>query len=395
MKALRLKHILGFGSLATALTLSACGPQPFTPSQNNSVQSAGSMNLPPKVDIVLGLSQNGTMRNIYTAVQNQMPAFLKKLENSGWDYRFVSIPLSEHFPTSNIAVNNTVSVSRYDTNTPSANWLPPFPGASYTDPSLGILSSLVAPYFVVTPLDTTYNDGKESGIQNQIDFLTRSDIRNNFIRPDALLAVMTLSNGDDRSGGTWAYDPQFRREMWKANSPDPITTYASTMLGLKSSPLLLKYYAMVAHVTTSCLYGVNWSGLRYEDFANRVNGVSIDLCNNTVESSLNAVAANLQKAKLAFRKVYLKIATAPNVATIKIIKYIGGNKNNAVEIPQNATNGWTYVGYVNSPGVYLYDSPVQMDLETGYMIRLNGSARMSGEDTVDISYQNAGTVSAN
>ena len=86
------------------------------------------MNVPPKVDIVLGVSGNGTMRNILPGITAEIPAFLQKLENSGWDYRFVSIPLSEYHPTDNLSIANAVSVSKYDANYPVGTWLPPFPG---------------------------------------------------------------------------------------------------------------------------------------------------------------------------------------------------------------------------------------------------------------------------
>jgi hypothetical protein len=411
MKHTWLKSSFCSGLLSAALlALSACGPQAFVPNSVSSAQdAAGNMNIPPKVDIVLGVSMNGTMQNIYPGMQGEIAAFAQNLQNSGWDYRFVSIPLSEYHPTdaNDLDISNrtsgtgygSVAVSKYDTNYPVGTWLPPFPGADHSDPTLGILSSLFTPYFGLPALDTTHNDAHETGIGNQVEFITRSDVKQSLIRSDAVLAVITISNGDDRSGGTWPLDTS---KPWVFN-PSAYTQYLNQM---KSASSLLKYYSIVAAPSTSCRGLGNWSGLQYRAFTNMVNGngdcfangTCIDLCTNPLSTALASVASNLTTVKLAFRKHYLVIGSEPNPGTIQVTRTTtaaNGATSSSI-VPQSGTNGWTYIGAAPSSGVYAIDSPIPMDLiTTGYLIQLNGSAELTGGDSANVTYENAGTPISN
>ena len=397
------KSLFAPSLLSLTLTLSACGPQAFVPSGMTSKQSAaGTMDMPPKVDIVLGISMNGTMQNIYPGIQTEVPAFLQGLQNSGWDYRFIAIPLSEYQPTdaSHFSIQNKVSVSSYDNNTASGNWLAPFPGANYADPTLGIASSLIAPLFTVPALDNSHNDGHESGIANQVNFLTRSDIQpvvgsnsnENFLRKDALLAVITLSNGDDRSGGSWVWDPVYQRTVWRAGAAAVDAGYENALRALKPTPELLKYYSLVAHLTNSCRGYGTWSGIRYEKISNDLGGKNIDICTTPLSGALSSVAQDLTVARINFKKSYLVMGTQPNVGTIKVIKHLGGNSGATVDIPQDPQNGWTYIGYQSNFNTVL--QPIPMEPATGYMIQLHGTAILMGNDTAEISYQNDGTVAS-
>ncbi len=391
-----MKHL----RLMTAfLTLTACGPQAFVPSGVSSSQTAaGSMNIPPKVDIVLSVSSSGTMRNIISGINSEVPTFLQNLQDSGWDYRFVSIPLSEYHPTdsSHLSINGAVSVSKYDNNYPETSWLAPFPGALYTDPTLGISSYLFSNVFNVTQINANdLIDAHESGFKNQVTFLSRSDVKNNFLRPDATLAMITLTNSDDRSD--WAWGAAGTTQL--GNPTVATTTYRDQILATKLNPSthaqgIVKYYSLVAHLATSCRgYGA-WSGQRYESMTGLFGGQRIDICSTPLSSALAAVSADLQTVKLAFRKRFLVIGTPPNVGTIKVKKYTGGVASAATDIAQDPTNGWTYFGQATG-NEYAIDAPIPMDLiKSGYLIELHGSAKLNGSDTADVTYQNAGTVSS-
>jgi hypothetical protein len=391
-----------FGLLS--LGLNACGPQAFVPSGMAYRQTAaGSVNIPPKVDIVLGVSMNGTMQNIAPGIQSEIPGFLTGLENSGWDYRFVSIPLGEQTPVdpAQFPIQGRVSVSRYDNNTPEANWLSPYPGASYSDPKLGIAPNLIAPWFTVPTVNPQMMNGRETGVQNQVNFLSRADVQPssgknpnaNFLRRDALLAVITLSNGDDRSGGNWVYDPYYNRTVWQSGGSAVDLAYRNAFIEAKQSSALVRYYAVVAHQRTSCRGYGTWSGIRYESFAGQLGGISLDICDNPVKAALQSVANHLQTVRLAFRKKYLVMGTEPNPATIKVVKFTNGEAAKPEVIPQSPTNGWTYVGYRTNQNTI--DAPLEMEPATGYMVELHGTAKLSGSDTADITYQNAGAPTAN
>lgn len=123
------------------------------------------------------------------------------------------------------------------------------------------------------------------------------------------------------------------------------------------------------------------------------NGTCIDICSNPVNSALASVAANLNIVKLNFRKHYLVIGTEPNPGTIQVVKTSGGS---STTLPQSASNCWTYVGLAPSNGVYAIDLPIPMDLiTTGYLIELHGSAELTGNDSANVTYQNAGSAISN
>lgn len=375
------QNLLNRFTITSALlaTLSACGPQAFVPSTVVSDQTAaGGMNIPPKVDIVVGMSNGGTMQNIYPGLLPELNGFAAKLQQSGWDYRFITLSLSENSPASGVNINNAVATSLYDANYPIGQWLAPFPGASHSDASLAINSSLFTPNLTIPALNYSYNNGRESGLKNQADFLARSDVRNNLLRPDAMLAVMTISNGKDTSDGWY--------QAWNGmqSYPTNVDNYVAQIQSAKSVPSLARYYAIVAHNTTNCRVGAAWSGIDYEKAATKMGGISQDICTTPIPTALTAVAQHLQTVKLNFVKRFLVIGSEPNVATIKVYK-------NGAELPNSNTNGWTYAGYTTQ---YTIDSPIPMAQATGWMIELHGSAKLHGNDTGRVEYMNAGAISS-
>ncbi len=381
------QNILNRLILISSLTLSACGPQAYVPSTVVSDQSAaGDMSLPPKVDIVLGLSNGGTMQNIYPGLQPEIAAFATSLQNKGWDYRFVTLSLSESSPGLTASVNQAVAVSNYHSNdvsgsNNSTSWLPSFPGAIQSDPQFFMNPLFFTPTLSIPALDYTYNNGRESGLKNQTNFISRTDVNNvanpslSLIRPDSMLAVMTISNGKDTSDGWYS--------AWngmQANTVN-VASYVAQMQAVRST---VKYYAIVAHNTTNCRVGGAWSGMDYEKAAQLTGGISQDICTTPIPNALDAVAQNLQVQRLSFVKKYLVLGTDPNVATIKVFK-------NGALIPNDATNGWTYTGYSTQ---YTIDSPVPMAQATGYMIELHGTAKLHGFDKGRVEYMNAGATSS-
>jgi hypothetical protein len=388
-----LKSILSL--LSGVLLASACGPQTFVPGVVRSRQSAaGSITIPAKVDVVFGLSQNMTMLNIFPGLQSEISNFMGKLQNSGWNYRYVGIPLgySQVNNSTVFPLNNKISISRYDTNTPQPNWLPPYPGANYNDPLLGIASNLVSANFTYPAPSVSSGHmayGLEYGLRNQSEFVSRADVQSQFLRPDALLAVITLSNGEDRSYGT--PPPAGTTGAWTYNTAQ-VNNALTAISSAKSSPALVKYYSMVAHLTTSCLGGGNWSGIRYESFADHFGGGKVDICTTPLSAAFSAVAQNIQGTPLPFRRNFLTIASEPKVGSIRVIRYANGDINSPVEVPEDATNGWTLAGYLTNQATI--DDPIPMDIRTGYMIELHGSARLIGSDSADVIFQNIGSVTS-
>lgn len=372
-----------------AATLSACGPQAFVPGTNKLSQTAGDMNLPPKVDILLGIDVKGAMKDIYPGMGSEIDQFTANMQASGWDYRFTAISLSEGDPLP----LNKIAVAKYDGNWNAfGSWLSPYPGAAPWDQQIAssLFSAITTPSSLFPSSLSGYgNDGHKSGIQNQATFLNRSDVQTNFLRPGAMLAVITLSDSRDTSGGTWQYRAMDGQYIWTAPAVNNIPALAQQILTAKGGqPALVKYYSLVSHLQQNgtCRGAYTFAGTRYEQVAAQLGGQSIDICSNTLPAALNQVSGNLINARAAFRKVYLVLGTEPKIETIRVTK-------NGALVPQDGANGWTYVGYVATPTATI-DSPVAMNPATGYFIRLNGSARLMGNDAATIEYENLGATSS-
>ena len=396
MKQIQFTKFLAIGLMGT-LMLSSCGKQAFAPSVSSDAQTAaGNMNIPPKVDIVVGVSANGTMRNIYPTLQTEMAAFASNLQAQGWDYRFVSISLAETPSASTQTVLGRVAVSKYDgTYASQGTWISPFPGASATNPGMAIDPSLFSPSIAFpNDLYAQPNNGRETGLLNQQNFFQDSTVLNKFLRPDAMLAVITISNGEDRSPGIdGAWQAAWNGSQFVDNLAG-LTSFENGLKALKNGATsLIKYYDITAVNTQYCIGGTqDWSGLHYQQVARdftQSEANTIDICTVPITNALSTIATNLTSYKLNFERNILMIGAQPNVATLAVTKYSGGQASQATVIPQDPTNGWTYIGY--QTGINTIDYPIPMDQQTGYAIQLNGTAKLHGSDTANVTFTNAGT----
>jgi hypothetical protein len=260
--------------------------------------------------------------------------------------------------------------------------------------SLGLLATA---FSIPTP-PSNAQLGIEYGLKNQYEFVSRSDVNDpntGILRTDAILALITLSNGEDRSYGTppsqnsgsgWTYD---QGSFTTQNAIDGINS-------VKLSPDMVKYYSMVAGPNTYCRSNIPYTsywGQRYINFSNTMNGRNVDICNVDMSAALSTIAQDIQGTPLPFRRNFLVIPSEPNQATIQVIKFAGGDTSNPVTIPQDPINGWTYSGFLTAQ--FTIDSPISMDQRDGYMIELHGTAKLMGSDLADVVYQNTGTVSSN
>jgi hypothetical protein len=120
-----------------------------------------------------------------------------------------------------------------------------------------------------------------------------------------------------------------------------------------------------------------------------VRGSTYDICTQQVSSVLDTLASKIQAIRVAFKTRYIFIANEPNTSTIRVVKYLNDDPNQAIELPQDPANGWTYAGYLND--VYAVDEPYYMNMGSGYAIELHGSAKLVGSDTAEVMYRIAGT----
>jgi hypothetical protein len=130
-------------------------------------------------------------------------------------------------------------------------------------------------------------------------------------------------------------------------------------------------------------------GSRYQQMAAALNGKSYNICAGTgaISSALSSLANDLTSTRLSLQTRYLQISQEPDTSTIVV------TRSDGVVIPQSASNGWTYAGYVTD--AYAIDYPVPMNQFSGYAIELHGSYKLIGEQNATVSYTQKGLHSTN
>lgn len=375
------RSALLLGSLGLlALALVGCGNAKFDKQEFKATASAGQYTK-PKIDIVVFQDNSSSMIQPMANVKSQFHNFVEKLD-ANWDYHFTVLPLqsamsfsskyilasdcsgiSSCIPSSNKdAFNNTTSTS--------AGWINQWDyGTNSTDLAFKYMTS-----------NLSHSSVTSTG----------------FLRPDAALAVVIISNGEDLtalSGSSYVaanslsgfyVDPDGDGTP-EVNYALPAYVNAATnfenfLNAYKGTSSLKRVFSVVAaNNSNNCQGSGAWQGRRYMDLAASTNGYWYDFCNaSALNNVLSSISYDMSAMMEAFVFDYVVLDAAPVVSSIKIYK-------NGVAIPQGGPNGWSYVGYSNNQPTAFY--PSLSNNRTGYFIKLSGTANYKGSDVISIDYQ--------
>jgi hypothetical protein len=402
--------------LALALSAGGCGKQTFRVLDSTENQSApGTFSVPPKVDILVAQDNTGSMLSVYPQIEAQFPAFVSQLAASNWDYHLAAMPLTTDQPLSQ------ATASQFDSNWGSS-WSAPYPGAPNPGPE-DLLSSIFQLPSNFTGFPSTSDDsntlaGEEPGFDRIEKFFKNRVQGTHFLRPDAMLAILVISNGDDTSnvtycngvgGGTVPCDQgnaETNGTKWCGTPETPVsqcggyqsslTSFQQYFSSLKTASSQVSFFAAVPRSAPSngqCLgEAYPGKGARYISMSNSLNGgtYGVDVCNpSSINTIFTALSGSLQSKLLLFHTHYLFVSQQPDPTSIVVTKYPGGDTTQGVTIAQDPNNGWslptTPNGYVTN--VYTIDSPVPMNQASGYGIILNGSAELVGNDTASVTFK--------
>jgi len=396
-------------SLLSVIGTSACSPQAYVPSViRSSATAPGSFYIPPKIDFLLAQDDTGSQLEVYSQVAAQMPGLLSEMEATGWDYHFATSVLSD--PTRNAI--SQIAAGKYDLNW-GLDWLAPYPNAK-PDPT----TMQVSPHFFrkaenftdylpASRLSNT-SQGRENGLASIYDALAGKLNGTGFLRSDALLVVLAVSNGEDTSGVTYcdSYNriigdsrdemilPCEQTQFASATNStwnESLSFYEDKIVAIKNNQRSqIRFYSAVSSRTrtgTSCLGSAAYKGERYMRMANSLNGKTYDICSQSAASVISDLKDQLTLIRDEFQTGFILIQEEPNLDTVEITKYARGDSQQAIKIPYGEVDGWTYVGYQEN--LPLIDYPVEMNFASGYAIQLHGAARLIGADTAQISYKAA------
>lgn len=424
------KHLVLVAAVASFAAMSAgCGKQAYVVTSSQAQQQApGSFKVPPKIDVLIVQDDTGSSRPIFASISSQLDGFLSTLQGEGWDYHLATIPL-----TSYRAINQ-VQASVYDPNWGSA-WQAPYPGAQTSHIETVSAGSFRTPGqytdFLSGANTSTALQGAEPGLSNLYTMLSDSSMTSTgFLRPDAMLAIVLLSTGDDTTGRNYCSGNYAQVDGWEGpcdlislakngsnpsivcghaganaspycnnyqSSMQPYENYIANYKGAGNSNKI-RIYPVVSNehrVTGLACMGTNaFLGQRYQDLANFVGGQSFDICTTPIPNVLDSIAQNLSTIQLNFYTSYLFIAQNPDPTSIVVWRNPGGDASQRVQIPQDANNGWTYAGYVSNvftTSIGSPTAPASLNQGSGYAVQLHGSGLIGGTDTATVDFKPNGS----
>lgn len=366
--------------LAICIGLSSCAKRRFD-KQEFEAQATADVYTKPKVDIIFFQdTSSGTIRAL-PAFKSQFDQFVLGLAEE-MDFRIVVLPLQGNADLRDRlilasdcgGVSSQFCMSAEErsnfNNASSGSWLP-------VDPSNG---SFDEAFFYI-----------KSNLTNAVSSST------NFLRPDALLATVVFTNGNDatdvaytkRVDGQVVVNPSAAQTIASENDfRDFLLGNAPYANILKIGPGLSQFFAVVApYRTSNCNGDEAFQGWRYTNIASHnyslmgqsyYLGRTYDICGAGLQNTLNDIHVGVKQQIKAFIFNYVVLTDDPVEDSIKVFK-------NGDEVPRDDTNGWSFEGYKSDFPTAIF--PQASQNRTGYFIRMNGNAQYSGDDVIDIDYQ--------
>ena len=333
----------------------------------------------PKIDILIAQDNSSSMLVPKASLQSQLAGFIAGL-NGNWDYHFTVVPLQ-----GTMSINSKWVIAEDCSTMASYN-------QQYCIPASNAAAFNANPTGNAGWINTlnAATAATDLGFQNMAANLSDSTMTSSgFLRPDAALAVIVLSNGDDVTGINFPSDYTYLNgqngqqipNLNSANAVSSFNSFENFMKNLKGSSSLVKFYSVVAqtyHIASQdCNGQYAWPGTRYTNLSAALNSATYDICSGGLSNVLSNISTQLQSLIQAYKFNYAILNGNPIVSSIKVTK-------NGVTVPQDNTNGWSYVGYTTE---YLSYFPANTNQATGYMIKFNGTSVYSGSDVIAINFE--------
>lgn len=288
--------------VATALL--ACNKQTYSlPDDVQKFDSIVKYN--SKVDILLMVDDSGGMSTYQGKLADQMPSMINSLNQKGLDYRIVVVTSDMQQPGSGGKfVGNPKVLTKETPNLPT------------------VLTNRVK--------QGNFGSDNERGLQSIKTALT---IETGFLRPDAMLAIIALSNEDDHSPDSAA---TFR------NFFDQIKPKIQGYNGYMQSWMV--NFIGLLDVNSPCSSALDGyykePGLDWMYLADASGGSKHSICQETMVSTV----ANIEKRIVEAASEFV-LERKPKVETIVVTI-------NGVVIPRSTENGWDYNSTRNSITFY-------------------------------------------
>lgn len=282
----------------SSLILSACNKQNYS-YEEQSISFGQSVILNNQVDILILVDNSPSMRPYQEKLSKEVGTFLKTLNSVEMDYRIAVITTDMRTGGNGGRFLGTQKVlSKATANLEAELSKRIIVGESGSSLERGLES-------IETVLSPSYLNSEGAG----------------FLRSEAVLAIIALSNEDDYSNKSV--------EHYKS-----VIDTAKPKFANGSNSWLLNFIGITS-LKSPCQTSLNSTyidpGERWMELASATNGVSEEICT----SSLGAAVSNINKRIVEVITDYA-LSTKPNVETIRVFR-------NSEAVPRSTVDGWDYV----------------------------------------------------
>lgn len=305
--------------LAAAALAVACNKQSFSlPPESQVFEQTVQYN--NKVDVLLMVDNSSSMDTYQGKMSDQAGGMIDALNSLGMDYRIVVVTTDMRGGgNGGVFVGNPKVLTASTPNLAATLKARIRQGNGGSDLERGLQS-----------IETALNSEKD------------------FLRSDALLAVIALSNEDDYSSGTASYFKQYFDQL----KPQ------FTGFGGQTQAWLVNFIG-VPNLQSSCSTALDGiykePGQKWIELAQLSGGLVQPICDTTLAAAMENIRKRIVQVLTDFH-----IGRKPKVETIVV-------KINGQVIPQSKVNGWEYI-------------------ETGHIIRFHGTAVPGADARISIDF---------
>ncbi|MGE4130075.1 MAG: hypothetical protein AB7F86_00470 [Bdellovibrionales bacterium] len=300
-----------------------------------------------KIDVLWVIDNSGSMASSQTNLANNFPSFINSFSQKGFDFTMAVTTTDAYLALSPMwdSYFNLNPKPFYYEGLPMANKAKFRDGVGSTHSGVFVLdpnTPNLQNVFVTNVMQGTNGRGDERSLQS-IEAALKSPLNSGFIRQNAFLAVIIVTDEDDFSNSTQTAYQSYVSQL------TPLSYYTDMLDGLTNSNAETRHYSVntISINTQTCLNSINNGGgqkigQRVGQMADLTDGIKGDICGNFADE-LDLISKKIASAASEF---FLGANKKPIPETIRV--FVDG-----VEIPNADTNpandgGWRYNATANS-----------------------------------------------
>lgn len=309
-----MKKWMMFPALLFSWIQLGCQNQVFSlpPEQKQYAQSITYNN---KVDVVWIIDDSSSMNFYQNKLKDQVPVLLQSFLDKKLDFRMTVVSTSM---TGSLRTGGQ------------------FLGGIFTPTTVNLVDGLKQ-QLILGQNGSDFEQGLDS-----LSAALHRDTSGVFLRPDALLAVVTLSDEDDKS----------------QISVDSLVTYLDQLKPRWVDGSRSWIFNFIGQIDDHCkdILGNYEIGLRFQQLSSASGGVAARICDNNYSEAIS----NINKRVLSFLTDY-HLDRTPDPSSIKVLI-------NDQSVPEDKTHGWEYIA-------------------TGDLVRFHGAWIPKADDRISVDFQ--------